>query len=194
MLPGPDMHREFTPQWDISSDREAVYEATQRFQKRFYEHMRERIWDIPRAAEIMGLHPGIDRGKFEVHSMRPARRTGPDGEHITELIVEITQRQPVFFRDGKAVPETEWMQAPGKDADFWFRGGCTLLIDPVKGAVRYAITKRITDRSRFRRQAEFASRAGGNLRATYFGVARRLEESEAFAMMHTGQLGEDADE
>ncbi|MGA9926533.1 MAG: pYEATS domain-containing protein [Isosphaeraceae bacterium] len=194
VLPGPEVFREFASQWDLSSDREAVFNALQRFQARFHQHLRDRIWKVPGTAATMGLDPSIDSGKFEVHSMRPARRTGPDGEQITELIVEITQRQPVFFRDGRAVAETIWVPGRGKDANFWFRGGCTLLIDPETGDVRYAISKRITDGSRLRRQAEYVSKAGGSLRATYFGVPRRLEESEAFAMIHSGQLEGDADE
>ena len=39
----------------------------------------------------------IDRDKdglplFEVHSVRPARRLGPDGQTLTDLVIEITQR------------------------------------------------------------------------------------------------------
>jgi len=126
--------------------------------------------------------------------MRPARRIGPDGQQIVELIVEITQRQPVYFRDGQVVPEKVWISGRGKDADLWFRGGCTLLIDPETADVRYVIVKRITNQARLKRQADYVGKAGGSLRATYFGLTRRLEETEAFAMLHHNQPEEAIDE
>jgi hypothetical protein len=54
-------------------------------------------------------------GGVEVHSVRPARRIGPDGQSRADLVIEITQT----FR----------LAAPDRGK---FRGGCRLLILPKK--------------------------------------------------------------
>ena len=66
-------------------------------------------------AELTGDLHGI-----EVHSVRPARRIGPDGQSRTDLVVEITQT--FYATQGGA-----------------YRGGCTLLIDLEIGEVRYFV-------------------------------------------------------
>ena len=58
---------------------------------------------------------------FEVHSVRPVRRIGPDGQQRTDLVVEITQ---------------SWLPADGRGK---FRGGCTLIIDMEKKTIRYVV-------------------------------------------------------
>ncbi|MDP9138653.1 MAG: peptidase S8, partial [Pseudomonadota bacterium] len=61
---------------------------------------------------------------FEVHSVRPARRIGREGQHLTDIIVEITQSwRPVA------------QHAPGAR----YRGGCTLIVDFDNGQIRYCI-------------------------------------------------------
>jgi hypothetical protein len=194
VFPTTELFRQLAPDWDLSSDRESVFNELQRFQAQLHEHLKPRLSRATDAYELLGLDPRVDAGKFEVHSLRPARRIGPDGQQVVELIVEITQRLPVFFRDGRAEAEWNWLPGPGKDAGFWFRGGCTLLLNPETADVRYVIAKRITNQARFRRQSDYVARAGGSLRATYFGVSKRLEETEAFALLHQGQPEEETDE
>ena len=57
--------------------------------------------------------------------MRPARRVGPDGQQIAEVVIEITQS-----RRGYRSPDSSRRRrrSAGKQppADFKFRGGCTL--------------------------------------------------------------------
>jgi hypothetical protein len=193
ILPPPESFRELAPDWDLRSDRAEVYKELQVFQSKFHGLLKTGLWNNKEGFELLGLSPDLDGGKFEVHSLRPARRIGPDGEQLAEIVVEITQRQPVYFRNGEAVPEKTWIGGPGKDADMWFRGGCTLLIDPQRALVRYVIVKRIDDISRLHRQVQHSARARGTLRATYFGAVTRLEESEAFAMLHRDQPEEEID-
>ena len=102
--------------------------------------------------------------------MRPARRVGPDGQQIAELVVEITQsrmgyRSPEIQQKADALPAGE--QPP---ADFKFRGGCTLLIDMThrRGALR-------DQQGHSERPAAWSGSAsscstsdGSSLRATYF--------------------------
>jgi hypothetical protein len=154
--------------------------------------------------ELLGLHPGKP---FEVHSLRPARRVGPGGELLTDLVIEITQARPGYFDeeiqkqvDKKGVPSS-WLEEPQEELqteapkrkqavsipkpDFIFRGGCTLVIDLNTLEVRYSIYKDIDRDSRLARQRAFEMTPAGNassaLRATYFG--RQLRH-EPFALLH----------
>ena len=55
------------------------------------------------------------------------------------------------------------------------------------------MVKNIRNTTRYDREAAYRARADGSLRFTYFGRIRRLEESEAFAMLHRSQPEELAD-
>jgi hypothetical protein len=75
-----------------------------------------------------------------VHSVRPARRVGPDGQSQSDVVVNITQT--FTPKGGIGLP---------------FRGGCTLLIDKEKAlagskhaqdAVRYFVRKRLDSAER----------------------------------------------
>ena len=114
-----------------------------------------------RQMRISGLDGEL--GGIEVHSVRPARRVGPDGHIQSDLVVEITQT----FHPNVGRP---------------FRGGCTLLIDLTTNQVRYLLRKRVGSAARLQAQQAFMLDAGDDLRATYFldpddGV-------EPFALLH----------
>ena len=78
-----------------------------------------------------------------VQSVRAARRAGPDGQVVFDLVAEVTQRRLVR-RDGEA---------------FEAYGGATVLLGP-KGEVRYVIAKNVANEARLVRQQRFM-RAGG---------------------------------
>ena len=185
------------PLWDLGSDRMIVFETIKEAQRLLQRYMDNAAPTASKALQKIGLDPNLGGGRFEVHSVRPARRIGPDGQQIVELVIEVTQGRPVFLDLDLADVESAWTrrnQREDKDADFWFRGGCTLIIDPVKGVVRYVVRKRIDDGARLRRQRAFVGATGRSPRSNYFGTPRRFEESEAFAMLHRGQMGADTDE
>jgi hypothetical protein len=123
--------------------------------------------------------------KVEVHSVRPARRVGPDGQQIAEVVVEITQS-----RMGYHSPEEQQRAdalPPGKqpEAAFKFRGGCTLLIDMSTNQVRYAIRKAIRSKGRMERQRKFLFDGSSiGLKATYFARAGSNGPKEPFALLH----------
>lgn len=71
-----------------------------------------------------------------INSIRTARRVGPDGQVLFDLVAEVTQTQRVALDDGRSVP---------------FYGGATVIVDP-EGVVRYVIVKNLRNP---RRQAEF---------------------------------------
>ena len=114
--------------------------------------------------------------------MRPARRLGPDGQTLTDLVIEITQKRRGYLNPvwQEKVDSGEIDPPPH---DFWLRGGCTVLVDLDHGAVRYCIGKGILSEARLASPARFRA-ASGSLQATYFGDPRRREQAEPFAMLH----------
>jgi hypothetical protein len=120
------------------------------------------------------------RPALEVHSVRPARRVGADGDIVQDLVIELTQRRNGYFdpERQKQVDKT----GKGPPPDFIFRGGCTLLVD-VDGNIRYCIRKNILNNRRLDRTREFVGgKLGAGLRATYFG--NPLFQRNPFALLH----------
>jgi hypothetical protein len=96
--------------------------------------------------------------KVEVHSVRPVRRVGPDGQLLVDLVIEMTQ---------KRVEPVDPTQPNGET--FKFRGGCTLIVDLERSEARYTVLKRITSESRLQRQRNFLGLpTEQSLYATYF--------------------------
>ena len=115
-------------------------------------------------------------GIFEVHSARPARRAGPDGDSIHQLILTITQRRRLPIDPTRDISD---------ENGFWFRGGCTVILDLDTLELQYAIRKRITSHNRLDRQREFLQGSvGASLRATYFSDPMREPNAEPFAFLH----------
>ena len=122
---------------------------------------------------------------YEVHSVRPARRVGPDGQMLADMVVEITQWRRGYFDANVQQQVDSGTLSPAPPADFPFRGGCTLLIDLDKGVVRYCIAKNIGSQERLERQRAYLGGQGDtSLRATYFGNLLRQEAKEPFALIH----------
>jgi hypothetical protein len=103
--------------------------------------------------------------KIEVHSVRPARRVGPDGEIRADIVIEITQT----FR-------------PEKKPNMRIRGGCTLLIDRSTFEIRYLIRKKLRISEDVKNKIESGGNANFGLTANYFDEKERT--AEPFALMH----------
>jgi hypothetical protein len=99
---------------------------------------------------------------IEVHSVRPARRVGPDGTIRSDVIIEITQS----FR-------------PNERPGLRIRAGCTLLIDLDAFEIRYLLRKRLETYVKF--QVAFGADRDFGLAANYFDGSRA---SEPFALVH----------
>jgi len=220
---GPGTLRRLAPGWGLADKQSGIYEQARRSQAKL--HGRFTASDVFNARHAASLFleenaplylaedapatyyrpEGRKRGRpsLEVHSVRPARRIGPDGQTITQLIVEMTQRRRGYYD-----PEDQ-RKADGGDRDllanpdFVFRGGCTLLVDPDTADVRYCIYKRIHRQDRLERTRGFLTgEEHPSLRATYFGdplkrhyahIASGAEEGEdtaarasiePFALLH----------
>ena len=80
------------------------------------------------------------------------------------------------------MPESARVIAPPQPPDFWFRGGCTLLINPDSGEIRYCVTKSVRDNIRLDRQRDFEQTGAlPSIAMTYFGARAR----NPFALLHT---------
>jgi hypothetical protein len=162
--------------WDMSAKRDAAYKSSEKNAKIFWDWLMDPNQVSDEEIAALGLlridKPKLDKiGKYtgelrpiEIHSVRPARRVGPDGNIRSDLIVEITQS----FR---------LSDPPGVE----FRGGCTLLIDLATAEVRYMVRKKVDSPGRLESQLELRP-AAARLRANYFAGASAPREP--FAMMH----------
>jgi hypothetical protein len=73
---------------------------------------------------------------------------------------------------------------PAPPPDFWFRGGCTLVIDPETCDIRFCIRKSVRSETRLARQREFEQTGAlPGAAATYFGTRGR----NPFALLHGGE-------
>ncbi len=117
----------------------------------------------PRRQWPIGDMAGHTRG-IEIHSVRPARRVGPDGQVVSVVVVEVTQG---------------WQA--GEDGPV-IRGGCTVIWDRAEGRVRYVIRKRLGHPERAKGQlALHLAECGGSAYANYYD---RRRGEEPFAIMH----------
>jgi hypothetical protein len=171
------LHR-LANRWYLTSDREVISANARGARYALHD------W-ISKHRSALKIGTGLDlsdrNAMFEVHSARPTRRIGPDGQSIVEMVVEITQYRWEPLAEGGTIDRA----AESHDEGFPFRGGCTLLVDVETGRVRYSIVKNIKNENRLRRQRAFLQ--GGStasLRATYFGGLTDWEEREPFAMLH----------
>jgi len=139
---------------------------------------------------VTGLDLRDPELRFEVHAVRTVYRERPDARTRPELLVMLTQRQVKQLQPDS--PEAG--EAP---LDYGFRGGCTVLIDPTSGRIRYAISKNINSPKRQNRQERFyrqrLRREGLSARARY-ALWRKGDErirQEPFAPLHRGDALEE---
>lgn len=69
-----------------------------------------------------------------IESIRVARRIGPDGQILFDLVAEVVQHRHAHLPDGRS---------------FAYQGGCTIILDAT-GEVRYSIFKSVVGEARFR--------------------------------------------
>jgi hypothetical protein len=129
----------------------------------------------------------------EVHSVRVARRIDQDNEVHSDIVVELTQRRRGYLDPGQQAraDEMPWDKQPPED--FWFRGGCTLLVNAAveradhagENRVRYAVAESILSKPRLERhRAYLRSLLRQGLAAAYFGASPWRTGGEPFALLH----------
>lgn len=116
----------------------------------------KRTPDVWRKAVAIDRDADLLLPSFEVHSVRIARRAGPDGNELFQMVAQITQRRRGYFdeRRQKRVDR----DGPGKkdmQPDFWFRGGATIIVDLRDGRLQRIIRQRIDNDARLAAQRDF---------------------------------------
>ncbi len=138
---------------------------------------------------------GKKRGRLEVHAVRPTIRLRPDGRSKVELLIMLTQRRKVDL------PVEQGSQQPAhrgqEPLSYNFRGGSTIIIDPDRGLIRYAIAKNLRSQSRPARQEAFLRgqlRRHGSAAVVQFGLtpqaAAQHRRQEPFAFLHGQDISE----
>jgi len=204
----PERLRKLVPDWGLTTNRREIYNQSKESRRMLHKWFTDAsALEAAKVAHIV-LDKNAPKGfyrdekgvpKLEIHSVRPARRVGPEGQTVTELVVEMTQRRRGYYNP-KIQDKVDRGKIKPRKPDFVFRGGCTLLIDPDTTEVRYCIYKRILSKNRLDRMRKFLlGDMSPSLRATYFSdprkayfqriTARRrgLEEElavEPFALLH----------
>ena len=158
------------------------YIATQYLSAQLHDYL-EAEFDAVNARnlqKITGLRVGQNNSEgalsFQVHSLRPARRVGPDGNIRSQIIISLSQKQKQILDPASPASEQN---------TFTCRGGCTLILDLETMELRYAIKKPIDDGRRIERQRRYLLGEWGQLpeRAAYCG-GRIGDEDEPFAILH----------
>ena len=67
-----------------------------------------------------------------------------------------------------------------------FEGGCTIVADLRRLAIRYCIRKSVTSANREQRQQAFTRTLDESSHATYFGVSGVIGDAEPLAVIHRG--------
>jgi hypothetical protein len=143
-----------------------LFEETRKQRRVLHGRLRAAIRELPILAEELGMD---SKRNFEVHELRRAMRADPDGRIVPQVIVGLTQSQPVPGDGSAGVP------------GYTFRVGSTLVVDLAVPEVKYRIVKRIkSEERRERTRAYLQGVAADPLRAMLFGPEMR----EPFAALH----------
>jgi hypothetical protein len=172
---------ELVPDWKLGmQSREKMFKQSEDNQEKVHERLKMNTKASAEARIVLDdtaprtFYRKDSEGppNFQVHSVRPARRIGPDGQTVTDLVVEIIQSRYGYF-DSVDQDQADRF-GKEKEADFILRGGCTLLIDPDTSAVRYCLYKRMDSENRMTRMRDYlAGEESTSLHTTYFGDTRR---------------------
>lgn len=165
----------------IESDRRRAFAAAKDNARRLHDWMEANLDEA--MAHDLGLDFSRDadgrRTPFEVHSVRPAQRSTPEGETRVDVVAVITQRRDALLDPAQPTLGT-----------FAFRGGCTLLLDRGFGTnpIRYAIIRPVWNKEREARVRAYLQTAGDGVNRLY-GVVGMTENREPFAAFHRGLAG-----
>ncbi|WP_233451598.1 S8 family serine peptidase [Paraburkholderia caribensis] len=167
--------------WDMQSARHRAWVSSRENASKMHEWLMDPAMVSDDELTVLGLKRAPDddysltdangnthvcdlRG-IEVHSVRPLRRVGPDGQLLSQLIIELTQ----------SLHATE-------DTGLVFRGGASLVIDLVTRSVSYMIRKRFDQPSRVTQQQALWQQLVQDRSDNYNGVGGAV--SEPFALLH----------
>jgi hypothetical protein len=185
--------------WGLGTDRAQVWETMQANAEIIHgwltgPSMRRQLQTFGLTLDAKGLRSVYQKDRVptvEVHSVRVARRRGFRDTLDTDLVVEVRQR-----RRGYLDPDVQKeIDAGKKDPrkvkhDFYFRRGCTLIIDPAQEQVRYAIATRgdVTDNDELDRVRGYLAARAALVDNPFFGAHAGADlDDEHFAALHRSQ-------
>jgi hypothetical protein len=146
-------------------DRKQLFERTVKERRKLEDRIRTVMETAPDFAIDLGLDPEHLQ-TFKVHQIHAAMRTAPDGRHVPQVFVALTQTV--------RVPATESQPA------FALHGGSTLVVDLISEEVEYRIFKDNRSTTRPARTAAFLrTNAADPLRQLLFDGRR-----EPFGALH----------
>ena len=121
-----------------------------------HRHLKAKVFEdqFKDCTEIVGLVEGetkIRVPKFEVHSVRIARRTGPGGNELYQMIAQVTQRRYGYFDPDEQTCVDKNGPATDTLPDFWFRGGSTIVVDLRDGRLKHVVRYNVCDNTRLAR-------------------------------------------
>jgi hypothetical protein len=151
-------------------DREKLFQRTRAERKALHGRINEVMKTDLETARALGIYPSL---AFEVHELRRAERTGPDGRPHPQVIVAITQQRT--------------MRVPGSDSTFPFYGGATLIVDLKKPGLKYAIFKRVDHADREQATSAFLQRG---LKDPVTAMLLDQSRMDRFAALHSLAGGE----
>ncbi|MBK8211936.1 MAG: S8 family serine peptidase [Rhodospirillales bacterium] len=162
-------------------EREAIFRHAWRWRAIIHDQIKREIKKIKdkavraRVTIPLGLDFSAGDEKFEVHSLRLARKRGPYNTTQGQIVMSLVQEKKVS--SGKA----------GDGALFAFGGGCTIIADLEQSKINYIICKNILSQARRDRQIAFYSRPATSLFATYFDDTGLNGLGQRFAMLHADE-------
>ncbi len=186
--------------WELMSDREKIFALSSAAQRTLHFWLADfkadansddvskfeqltglYLWNTSdKTTRLNGLRSYGDKYVFEVHGFRGARRVGPDGQKLDEVVISLAQKRTVPLETGNQIPNDP------DTANFDFRGGCTLILDLQTLKLKYVVKKLIDDEARLKRQRDYRMGEGqASLRATYFGKPMHDGSGEPFALLHS---------
>ena len=137
-------------EWDNETDRREAFEAIQPNAKLIHDWLEIDAGNSllgslgiivdPKAPASVWRSKGSNLPAFEVHSVRTALRRGSKTNLVPDLVIEITQRRRGFFNmdDQKKADAGDPIKGRRKEScDFWFRRGCTLVVNQRARLVRW---------------------------------------------------------
>jgi hypothetical protein len=156
--------------WNLSKSREELFNLMRGRRAELHDFLKEKM--KAESEVLSGVDPTLP---FEVHSLRPSIRTDWNDEARFQWVIELTQRIGQYLDPAD--------ERAGKKPDYYFRGGCTLLVEAETGEVRFSIKKKLDDQRRERQRRYSLEEGSRSLAATYFGGVIG-EGKEPFAMLH----------
>lgn len=169
--------------WSLEGEREDIYKTARGVQAELHGWVVENLKILGPSLRLRHDWSDGTPAALEVHSVRPAQRSAPNGMTKFDVVIELTQRCWIDA-EGKmtAVPEPETQAPPGS---MLFRGGCTLIMDADTGEMRYAIIKSIDSKRRQALQRRYLNgELGTEIGLTYGGVLPPDVGDQPFSMIH----------